>query len=162
VIHVSFWQCLETNITRCPFRCRMFFLYISNVGYQVSLITMYPCKETNNIGPTYWNRATIGISCSYTKCTYTQQDLAWIERASWLSLIPFWLVAHYIIFSTSHFFSWSSSSRFYNSKPWLQKHFPQMRLDPNRAEQQELQAMGHSARHSSSADTSESTATLQW
>jgi len=161
VIHVRSQRCLQTNITRCPLCCRMSCLYLSHMRYQLSFITMYPCKQTNNIGPTYWNRATVGIPCSYMQCTSTQQDSAWIEHASWLSLIPFWLVTYDTIFSTSHFFSWSSSSCFYNSKPWLQKHFPQVRLEPNRAQRQALQAMLHSTRYSSSADTSQSTATLK-
>jgi len=51
------------------------------------------------------NRETVEIPCSYTLCSYKQPDSTWIEGASWLSLIPFWLVANYIIFRTSHFFS---------------------------------------------------------
>jgi len=156
VIHVRSRQCHETNITRRPFHWRMTMLYLSNMRYQVSFISMYPGKQINNIGPTYWNCTTVRIPCSYM-----QQDSAWIERASWLSLIPFWLVAHYIIFSTSHFFSWSFSSRFYNSKLWLLKHFPEVWLELNRAEWQALHAMRHLGRHSSSIDTSQSTERLQ-
>jgi len=68
------------------------------------------------------NRGTVGIPCSYT-----QPDSASIECASWQSLVPFWLVASHIIFRTFHFFWWSSSSPFHNSKSWLQKDFNQMR-----------------------------------
>ena len=149
MIRVRSRQYLESNITRRPFRRRMTFFYLSNMRYQLSSVSMYPCKPSNNVGPTDWNRATVGIPLSYPL-----QDSAWIERASWLLLIPFWLVAHYIIFSTSHFFSWSCSSRFYNSKPWLPKHFLQLLLEPNQAEQQTLRTMSHLARHSSNTDTS--------
>ena len=45
-----------------------------------------------------------------------QQDSAWIEHASWLLLILFWVVGMYILLRTSHFFSLSSSSSFHNSK----------------------------------------------
>jgi len=148
-MHVGSRQCLETNITRRPFSRRMTFLYLSNMGYQPSFSSMYPCKPTNNVGPTDCNRATVGIPCSYT-----QQDSASIERVSWLSLIPVWLVAHYIIFSTSHVFPWSCSSRFNNSKPWLPKRFLQVLLEPNQAEQQALHTMNHLARHSSNPNTS--------
>ena len=132
-------------------------LFIS-IEHEISTLIQLdvPCKQRNNVGPTYWNRATVRIPCSHT-----QQDSAWIEPASWLSLIPFWLVAHYIIFSTSHFFSWSSSSHFYNCKPCPPKHFLQRRLEPNHAERQALHATTHLVRHSSNADTSLPTATLQ-
>jgi len=86
------------------------------------------------------NRGTVAIPWSYTQCRYTQLDSAWIEGAHWLSLVPFWLVANYIIFRTSHFFSWSSSSLFHNSKSWLQKHFTQVRLDLRCVDAQEAWA----------------------
>jgi len=59
---------------------------------------------------------TVGIPSSYTQCSYTQPDSAWMEGAIWLSLIPFWLVANCIVFRTSHFFLWSSSAPFHNSR----------------------------------------------
>jgi len=99
-------------------------------------------------------RGTVGIPCSYMQCSYTQQDSAWIEGASWLSLMSFWLVANYIIFRTSHFFSWSSSLHFHNNKSWLEKHFNQVWLELNRAEQQALQPMRHPVEHSSKANAS--------
>jgi hypothetical protein len=103
-----------------------------------------------------WHIANCGtdrIPCHYLQRTYTQQDSAWIEFGSWLSHIPFWLVASYIIIRTSYFFSWSSSSPFHNSKSCLQKHVTQVRLELNRAEQQTLQPMRHLVRHTSNADT---------
>jgi len=45
-------------------------------------------------------------------CSYTLYDSSWVERTSWLSLIPFWTEANYIFLRTSHFFSLSSSSPF--------------------------------------------------
>jgi len=45
-------------------------------------------------------------------CSYTQWDSDSVDYASWLSLIPFWLEAHYIFLRTSHFVSLSSSSSF--------------------------------------------------
>jgi len=110
-------------------------------------------KQTTSDRLTANGRA-IGIPCSHMQCSYMQQNSAWIEGASWLSLIPFWFVANYIIFRTSHFFSWSSSSPFHNSKSWLQKHFNQVRLELNRAERQALEPMHPLVRHSSNADTS--------
>jgi len=95
------------------------------------------------------NRGTLGIPCSYT-----QQDLTWIDCASWLSLIRFWLLANFIIFRTSLFFSLSSFPPFHNRKPWLQKHVNQVQLDPNRAKRQTLHPMCHLVRHSSKADSS--------
>ena len=95
------------------------------------------------------HRGTVGIPCSYT-----QPDSAWIEGASWLSLIPFWLLGNYRIFRTSHFFSWSCSSPFHNCMSWLQKYFNQVPVRPNRAEQQALRIIRHPVRHSSNADTS--------
>jgi len=100
------------------------------------------------------HHGTVGMPCSHPQCSHLQPDSAWIDGACWLSLIPFWLVANYKIFSTSHFFSWSSSSPFYNSKSSLQKHFNQVWLVPNLAEQQALQPMRDLVRHSSNADTS--------
>jgi len=40
-----------------------------------------------------------------------QQDIPWVERASWQSFIPLWPGAYYIFLRTVHF-SWSSSSPF--------------------------------------------------
>jgi len=54
VIHARSRCCLETNITRCPFHPRTSFLYLSTMRYQLSFITIYPCKWTKNIGPIYW------------------------------------------------------------------------------------------------------------
>jgi len=54
-------------------------------------------------------------------CTYPQWGLSWVERATWLLLIPFWHVANYNVSRTSHFMSISSSSPFrehHISAPW--------------------------------------------
>jgi len=42
--------------------------------------------------------------------SHTQQGSSWVERTSWLLLVPFWQDANYIFLRTSHFFSLSSSS----------------------------------------------------
>jgi len=41
-----------------------------------------------------------------------QQDSSWVDQASWLSVIPFWLEAYYIFFNSINFFWLSSSSHF--------------------------------------------------
>jgi len=107
------------------------------------------------------HRGSFGIPCSYMQCSYTHSDSAWIEVSRCLSLSPFWLVANYMIFRTSHFFSWSSSSPIHPSKSWLQKYFYQVRLKPNRAEWQALEMICHPVGHSSIADNGWCTATLQ-
>jgi len=43
-------------------------------------------------------------------CSYTQQDLSWVQHTCWQLINPFWHVANYIILKTSHLFSLSSSS----------------------------------------------------
>jgi len=53
-----------------------------------------------------------------------QQHSSWVERASWLLLIPFWLEAKYICLRTSQFFSLSSSSSIPH-QPIMAKHTPQ-------------------------------------
>ena len=123
-----------------------------------------PCIPVNNQTASHLltaNRGNVGICRSYTTCSYTHPESAWIQGASSLSLVLFLLVANYIIFRTSHFFSWSSSSPFNNSKWWLQKYRNHVRLKPNGAERQALQTMSHLVRHSSNADTSWSIVTLQ-
>jgi len=47
---------------------------------------------------------------THPTCSQMYQDSSWVECASWLLLIPFWLEANYIFFMTSHLFWWSSSS----------------------------------------------------
>jgi len=49
---------------------------------------------------------------SRATCSYTKRDSSWVECASWLLLIPFWLDATCRFLSTSHIFSLSSSSSF--------------------------------------------------
>jgi len=48
---------------------------------------------------------------SLPTCSDTQQDVSWVERASWQSFIPLWPVDYYIFLRTFHF-SLSSSSPF--------------------------------------------------
>ena len=150
---------LQTNITRRSFRRRMSFLYLWNMRYQLWFIKMYPSEQTNYIGLTYPNCRTVGIPCSYMQCSYTQciylqQDSAAMECVIWLSLIPFLLVANYIIFRTSHIFLWSSSSSLHTTKSWLQKHFNKVRLEQNQTKPQVVHTMGHLVRSSSNADNS--------
>jgi len=94
-------------------------------------------------------------------CSYTQLGSTWMEYASWLSHIQFWLVANNIILIASHFLSLSPSSPVHNSKSWLHKHLSQVRLDPNWAVRQVPHHMHHRMKHSTNTDTSLSTATLQ-
>jgi len=47
---------------------------------------------------------------THATCSHTQQDSSWVEPASWLLLIPFWLEADCIFPRTSHFFLFSLSS----------------------------------------------------
>ena len=120
-----------------------------------------PANKTTTLDRPSANCGTIPIPYCCMQCSYTQPDSAYTEDASWLSLVPFWLVANYIIFRASHSFSSSSSSPFHNSKSWLQKYFNQARLKTNQADWQTLQTGRHPVRHSSNADTSQFTATLQ-
>jgi len=48
---------------------------------------------------------------SLPTCSDTQQDVSWVERASWQWFNPLWPVAYYRIYRTFHF-SLSSSSPF--------------------------------------------------
>jgi len=47
MFHVRSRLCVETNITRRPFRHRISFLYPTNMRYQLSFTSMYRCKQTN-------------------------------------------------------------------------------------------------------------------
>jgi len=108
-----------------------------------------PVNKSSTLDRLTINHGTIPIPCSYM-----QQDSTWTELASWLSLIPFWLVPNYIFPRTSHFFSLSSFSPFHFSKSWLHTNLSQVWLDVNRAERQALHSMRHLLGHSSYADTS--------
>jgi len=76
--------------------------------FWLSYTSIYPFKQTNHIGPTYFKTA--GQWETSASCSYKQQDSSWVERASWLLHISFWLEAAYVFLRTSHFFSLSSSS----------------------------------------------------
>ena len=65
MFHVRSRLCVETNITRQPFRHSISILYLSNTRYQLWFTSMYLCKHTNK----RWssdqltaNRGTIGIT----------------------------------------------------------------------------------------------------
>jgi len=103
-------QCVDTNISRRPFRQSISILYLSNMRYQLSFTSMYPCKQTNNQHRTDLLSIKRPLESPAT-CNYTQPDKTWVECASWLSFIPLWLVAYYIFLRTFHF-SLSSSSPF--------------------------------------------------
>jgi hypothetical protein len=65
MFHVRSRLCVETNITRRPFRRRMSFLYLSNTRYQLSFTSIYPCKQTNKQTSSdrlTANRGTVGIT----------------------------------------------------------------------------------------------------
>jgi len=103
-------RCVETNITRCPFRRRISFLYLSNMRYQLLFTSMYPCKQTNKKHRTELLQIA-GPFQSPATCSYTQPKNTRVECASWLSFIPLGLVAYYIFLRTFHF-SLASSSPF--------------------------------------------------
>jgi len=91
VIDVRYWRYVETNITRCPFRRRISFLYLSNLSYQQWFTSMNPRKQTNRQHRT--NSLQIsGPLESPATCSYMQQDKIWVARESWLSFIHLWLV----------------------------------------------------------------------
>jgi len=72
--------------------------------------SMYPCKHMNK---QHWTNLLQIARPLKSPATYhyTQMEQTWVECASRLSFIPFWLVAYYIFFRTFHC-SLSSSSPF--------------------------------------------------
>ena len=65
MFHVRSRLCVESNITRRPFRRRISFLYLWNTRYQLSFTSMYPCKQTNKQTSSdrlTANRGTVGIT----------------------------------------------------------------------------------------------------
>jgi len=44
---------LETTISRCPIRRKMYGLYVAKTRFWRSFTTMYPCQHTHNIGLTW-------------------------------------------------------------------------------------------------------------
>ena len=106
--HVRSGLCVETNITRPPFRRRISFLYLSNMRYQLLFTSMYPCKQTNKHHWTNLLQIT-GLLESPATCSDMQQDISWVECASWQSFITLWPVAYYIYLRTFHFLLSSSS-----------------------------------------------------
>jgi hypothetical protein len=65
-------RCLETNITRHPFRQRMTFLYLWNMQYQLFSSRCIPVNKQITSDQLMSNLGTIGNPCSYTPCSYTQ------------------------------------------------------------------------------------------
>jgi hypothetical protein len=110
MLHVRSRLCVETSITRWPFRRRISYLYLSNTRYQLSFTSMYPCKHTHQHHRTDLLQIA-GQLESLPTCSDTQQDVSWVEHASLQSFIPLWPVAYYIFLRTFHF-SLSSSSPF--------------------------------------------------
>jgi len=51
--HVRTRRLLETNMNRRPFCLKISFLNVTNMGFQLSFTSIYPCKQANNIRPTY-------------------------------------------------------------------------------------------------------------
>jgi len=109
--HVRSRLCVETNITRLPFRRRISFLYLSNTRYQLSFTSMYPGKQSNKQTSSTDLLQIVGPLESHPTCSDTQQDVSWVERANWQSFISLWPVAYYIFLRSFHF-SWLSSSPF--------------------------------------------------
>jgi len=110
MFQVRSWLCGEANITRRPSRRTISFLYLLNTRYQLSFTSLYPCKHTNENHRTEILQIT-GPLESLPTCSDMQQDVSWVECASWQSFIPLWPVAYYIFLRTFHF-SLSSSSPF--------------------------------------------------
>jgi len=131
-------------------KCALYIYQKWDISYRSS--RYIPANKQTTSDRLTANCGTIGILCSYTRHRYPQPYSARIEGARWLSLVPFWFVAKYIIVRTSHFFSWTSSSPFHNSKSWLQNYFNQIRLKPNQAERQALQTIRHPMWSSSNKD----------
>ena len=83
-----------------------------------------------------------------------QRDSSWVEHASWLLIIPFWLEANYIFLRTSTSFCNHLPLLFQNRKSWLQKRFSMARVDPKQADQWALDPMWDWQVHSNNVDTS--------
>jgi len=70
MFHVRSRLCVETNITRWPFRRRISFLYLPNTRYQLSFTSMYPCTQTNKQTSSdrlTANRGTVGITSNFSQ-----------------------------------------------------------------------------------------------
>jgi len=111
MFHVRSWLCVETNITRRPFRPRILFLYLSNTRYQLSFTSMYHCKQTNKQTSSdrlTANRETVGITSNLQR--YAAGCI--LSRTCKLTVIQSLVtIAYYIFIRTSHF-ALSSSSPF--------------------------------------------------
>jgi len=68
-------------------------------------------------------------------CSYTQQDSSWVDHASWLSLIPFWLDCNYTFLRPLHFLLLSSAISISTPPNHGYTHasarWEQIRLEPN-------------------------------
>jgi len=86
----------------------MYCCNLTQLRFRRSFTVIHPCIQTHNIGLTWcksqddWQPVSTG--------SYAHQDSTWVERASWLLHMSFWLEANYLFFRTSYFFSLSSSS----------------------------------------------------
>jgi len=102
VYHVTSRRCVEINITRRPLHGRISFLYLSNMRYQLSFTSIYTCKQTNKEHRTNLKQIAGPLESPAT-WSNTQQDISWVERASWPSFIPLWLVVYNMFLRTFHF-----------------------------------------------------------
>jgi len=91
---------------------KFFFL---SMTHEISAFVHFNVSQATNKHHQTDSQHIAGLLESSATWSYTQQDISWVEHASWLSFIPLWLEAYYIFLRTSHF-SLSSSSHFPNQQ----------------------------------------------
>jgi len=109
---------------------------------------------------------------THATCSYTRPNSSWVECASSLLLIPFWLEANYKSLKYSHFFLLTYFSGpptsfchhlphfFHTTDSALHQQLSKVREDWNRADWLAHNPIRHPLRHNFSADTTLSTAML--
>jgi len=111
-----FWACVSYNIPRlwwdkyhltsCPLKNDVF-ISIKHAIWAV--VHLYLSRYTDRQHCTDFLSIVRQLETP-TTCHYIQRDLYWVDRASWLLLIPFWIEADNIFLTTSNCFSSLSSS----------------------------------------------------
>jgi len=136
----------------------MSFSYLSNMGFQLCLTTVYPCKQTNNIGPTY---------CKSRNYWKSLQPAAihrriCLEQNVQVGCHLFHFDSNLTIYCSSLPTSvrYHLPNHFHNPKSWLHLPLSLVRVDLNSAKRQVLLPMLNLLKHSCNTDTSLSTATL--
>jgi len=121
------------------------FSFIS-IKHEISAVVHFNVSQPTNKQHQTDLLQIVGPLESPATCIYTQVDISLEQCASWLSFFPLWLVAYYILLTTSHF-SLSSSSSF----PQQQGMDPQT-PQPSVIESESSRTMGASS-HASVAET---------